>query len=226
MKYSVVIPIYRGEKTIERVVMDCFTFFEKPNLSFEIILIADNPVDESWKVIQALQQKFSTNIKAVFLQQNVGQHTATIHGLKLATGNFIFTIDEDGQHNPADFEQFIQHQKNTNADIIYGVYHNRQHSFFRNCTSFFSKLCFQFFIPGFYWNYSSFRCITFATAQKVISTPTNYIFVDGILFQTTQKIASVLVHHQHDSTGKSSYSTKALVKHFFKIIIHYSFWIK
>ncbi|MEY2829723.1 MAG: hypothetical protein RIQ33_1581 [Bacteroidota bacterium] len=226
MKYSVVIPIYRGETTIEKVVMDGIAFFEKNNLNFEIILIADNPVDESWKVIQALQQKFTSNIKAVFLQQNIGQHAAIIHGLKLATGNFIFTIDEDGQHNPADFEQFIQHQKNTNADIIYGVYHQRQHSYFRNCTSAFSKFCFKFFVPGFYWNYSSFRCITFETAQKAITIKTNYIFVDGILFQTTKKIASVLVNHKPDSTGKSSYSTKALVKHFFKIIIHYSFWVQ
>jgi undecaprenyl-phosphate 4-deoxy-4-formamido-L-arabinose transferase len=226
MKYSVIIPIYRGETTIEKVVIDAITFFEKNNLNFEIILMADNPLDESWQVIQTLQQKYSPNIKAAFLQQNIGQHAATIQGLKLATGNFIFTIDEDGQHNPADFKQFIQHQKNTNADIIYGLYHHRQHSFFRNCTSFFSKLCFQFFVPGFYWHYSSFRLITFETAQKAISIKTNYTFVDGILFQTIPKIASVQVQHKHDSTGRSSYTTQALVKHFFKIIIHYSFWIR
>ncbi|MEY4875146.1 MAG: hypothetical protein RL708_295 [Bacteroidota bacterium] len=251
IKYSVVIPVFRAEKYIALlteniILLNIFhhtnsspigedkgevikmndergLFFSNTIFTIEIILVADCPVDNSWQIIQQLKLKYPDKITAVLLPKNIGQHATTIEGLKLATGNFIFTIDEDGQHNPNYFEQMIIQQQNLNADVVYGSYKKRSHSIVRNATSFFSKAIFKIFIPNFYWHYTSFRLITFETAKKIISTNINYPFIDGMIFLNTNKIADISVQHTIDATGKSSYSIFALIKHFIKIMFAYSF---
>jgi glycosyltransferase involved in cell wall biosynthesis len=223
IKYSVVIPIYRSEKYISKLTEDIVSFFLKSSYAFEIIFVADTPIDNSWQTIQQLKLKYTNKITAVLLPKNIGQHAATIEGLKIATGNFIFTIDEDGQHNPNHFEQMIKQQQSLNADVMYGSYKKRSHSLLRNATSFFSKLIFKICIPNFYWHYTSYRLIKFETAKKIISTKINYPFIDGMIFLNTQKISSIIVHHSVDNTNKSSYSIYKLTKHFINIIFVYSF---
>jgi undecaprenyl-phosphate 4-deoxy-4-formamido-L-arabinose transferase len=219
--YSIIIPVYRGEGYITLLTKNIISFFSKTHLVYEIIFIADFPRDNSWQIIEQLKKKYPDKIIAALLKKNIGQHAATIEGLKIARGKYIFTIDEDGQHNPDDFEIMINQIKKSNDEIIYGIYKQRNHSIFRNYTSLFSKLIFKITINNFYWHYSSFRLIRFDLAQKIITTKISYPFIDGMVFLNTDKISTAIVNHNIDKTGRSSYSIIKLIVHFFKIIKSY-----
>lgn len=223
ISYSVVIPIYRSEEYISKLTDDIVSFFLINSYSFEIIFVADAPIDNSWESILNIKLKYQGFIKAVLLENNVGQHSATLEGFKLAKGDFVITIDEDGQHDPSTFNLLINKQKLTNADVVYGSFKKRNHSLFRNSASLISKMVFKICIPNFFWQYTSFRLINFETIKKILAANVSYKFIDGMIFLNTTKISDELVHHSKDYTGKSAYSKKALLKHFLKIILNYRF---
>lgn len=47
--YSVVIPVFNGEFTIEEMVEKTVSFFELKQFLFEIILVLDSGTENSWK---------------------------------------------------------------------------------------------------------------------------------------------------------------------------------
>ena len=40
-------------------------------------------------------------VRPIWLSRNFGQHAATLAGIACASGEWIVTMDEDGQHDPA-----------------------------------------------------------------------------------------------------------------------------
>ena len=112
---SVVIPIYGGEKTISSLIAEISTL-TKPqktknlNVSYvisEVILIHDCGPDGSAKVIEALCELYSF-INPIWLTRNFGQHAATLAGMASAVGDWVVTIDEDGQQNPLDIQILLE----------------------------------------------------------------------------------------------------------------------
>src|SRR5688572_26588060 len=100
VKYSVIIPVYRGEKSIIQLSERLIAAFAAINEAFELIFVYDNGPGNSWNVIKQLQLSHPLLTKAVKLSKNFGQHNATICGFKYAVGDFIITMDEDLQHRP------------------------------------------------------------------------------------------------------------------------------
>ena len=223
MDYSVIIPVYQGEKTLPILTKRIVDFFATHHFSFEIIFVADAPKDASVNVIEQLIKTSSEKILLLELDKNCGQHTATICGIEKSAGDFIFTIDEDLQHSPEDFLALITKQKKENADVVYGIYKKRNHSWFRNFTSWFSKKMFIFFIPNFFFEFTSFRLIKHEIAKKCLLHNDLYPFVDGILSMETKVIFAVEVNQQKKKSGKSGYSFQKLFFHFVKIILSFSF---
>ena len=106
---SVVVPVYRGERTLQAVVeeiLDLTTTFTTPaghtaRVS-EILLVHDNGPDASAQVMRMLADKYDV-VRPVWLSRNFGQHAATLAGMASSGGDWIVTLDEDGQYDPAYF---------------------------------------------------------------------------------------------------------------------------
>ena len=57
MKISCVIPCYHSAQTLEPVVADIGkTMATRPEVDYEIILVNNNPPDETWRLIQRLRE--------------------------------------------------------------------------------------------------------------------------------------------------------------------------
>src|SRR3954465_2234156 len=127
--YSIVVPVYNSEKTLEELCTRIETTFRKMDEGFEIILVNDNSQDHSWSIIKDLKRKFGEKLTAIHLRKNFGQHKALLCGFQFARGEYIFTIDDDLQFSPEDMEILIERMKTTSADLVYGTYRaERQHS--------------------------------------------------------------------------------------------------
>ena len=97
MKLSFVIPCYRSEKTIEVVVAEIEERMkERPELEYEVILVNDCSPDGVWGVIKKLanDKLFVTGIN---LAKNFGQHSALMAGYAYCTGDYVVSLDDDGQ---------------------------------------------------------------------------------------------------------------------------------
>src|SRR5579862_1808469 len=77
---SVVIPVYRSEAILPDLVSRLERVLREVTSNFEIVLVNDCSPDRSWEVIAALADKDS-NIRAIDLMRNVGQHNALLCGI-------------------------------------------------------------------------------------------------------------------------------------------------
>jgi undecaprenyl-phosphate 4-deoxy-4-formamido-L-arabinose transferase len=220
LDYSIIIPTYRGEQTIEILFQQINAEMEKMNYSYEVIFVFDNGKIDCWNKIVVLKSTYPNLIKGVFLQKNYGQHCATIKGFEIANANFIFTMDEDLQHSSADFKKLIDKQKENNCDVVYGALQNIHRNFFRKLGSNIFNLLLGFLIENFNSNYSAFRLIKKEIADKIATKNNSKIFLDACIARNTNKIEIVDIAQLQDATKKTSYTLCKLLQHGFNII----FW--
>lgn len=88
---SVIIPVYKAEKTLRRCV-ESLVYGEEKNL--EIILIEDRSKDASWEICQELQEEFP-NLVAIRNERNSGVSFTRNQGLARAQGEYILFVDSD-----------------------------------------------------------------------------------------------------------------------------------
>ena len=131
MKLSFVIPCYRSENTIETVVNEIRdTVATRPGIDYEIVLVNDCSPDGVWNVIKRLATADS-NIKGICLAKNFGQHSALMAGYAQTTGDYIVSLDDDGQ-TPASETFKLVDKLEEGFDVVYGYYlHSAQHLFRR-----------------------------------------------------------------------------------------------
>ena len=90
---------------------------------FHVLVVDDGSPDGTAAIVRDLQQQFPGQL---FLEQRTGKlglGTAYIHGFKWALANqyqYIFEIDADFSHNPADLSRLYDACKNQGADLAIG----------------------------------------------------------------------------------------------------------
>jgi len=219
---SIVVPVYNGEGTINKLFKEIKKFCLSKNYLFEVIFVWDCGKDNSWSVIEKLQKENPDIVKGIHLSRNYGQHNALICGFEIIKGDFIITIDEDLQHSPADIEKLIQEQLRTDADVVYGKYETQKHNKFRNVTSNILRFLIHIGIPELYNNYSAFRLIKAPIGKACINMHNSYTFLDGYLSWVTGNFSSCIVSHHKRLAGKSSYTFQKLLYHSVNIFFTFS----
>ncbi len=89
---SIIIPIYNGEKFINKCLDSIFHSQNKLD-SFEVIIVDDGSPDNSIAIIERYCRLFE-NI-TIFSQDNKGLGEARNSGMKLAKGEYIWFVDQD-----------------------------------------------------------------------------------------------------------------------------------
>jgi undecaprenyl-phosphate 4-deoxy-4-formamido-L-arabinose transferase len=221
MRYSIVIPVYNGEKTVKNLFERIKLFFNNRD-SYEVIFVYDCGKDNSWKVLVELKEKYHNEIKLIKLSRNFGQHNALICGFEYATGDFVITMDEDLQHAPEDIEKLIYQQQKGDFDVVYGKYETRQHSGIRNLGSSVLKKIIDIGVPDIHPDYSAFRLLKVSVAKSLIGMRNSYTFLDGYLSWITSNCSSCVVSHSERQGGVSAYTFQKLVNHTINIFVTFS----
>ena len=118
MKISCVIPCYHSDKTLAPVVEGIGKVMaSRPELDYEIILVNDNPPDETWDLICCLREK-DPHIHGVCFSRNFGQHSALMAGYRQVTGDIVVSLDDDGQNPPSEMFRLID-AIDGEHDIVY-----------------------------------------------------------------------------------------------------------
>ena len=117
MKYSVIIPAYQCEFTLERTVNS----IQKCGLkNFEIILVDDGSPDGTPALCDRLAEKHE-NVRA-FHQPNGGVSSARNYGLAEARGDYVWFFDSDDLVDPGSMERAAQLISEHEPDmLIFGM---------------------------------------------------------------------------------------------------------
>lgn len=221
MKLSVIIPVYRGKE----ILIELYRRIEEVldgRFEYEVLLICDGCNSDSSNVADELKKQNQSRVKVFKLAQNYGQHRAIQFGFTKVLGDFIITIDEDLQHDPADIIKLIAKQQNGDFDIVYGRFTNPQHNGIRNLLSTILRKILKYFIPTLYEEYSPYRLIKREISTRTSTMVCPYTFIDDFLSRTTQNIAYVDITHSRRLSGTSSYTVRKLIRHGIYILLAYS----
>lgn len=133
--YSVVIPCYNSEKSIEALVESIYKESYKHD-KFElkqIICIDDFSKDQTKKVLTKLSNKY-LNLYPIYNNSNIGQVKSTLKGLEISNSELVVTLDDDGQHPPSEINKLIVNCEKHELDFVVGYWENDE-TFIRNLSS-------------------------------------------------------------------------------------------
>ena len=208
---SIVIPVYRGASTIERLV-DALSALH-PAGGLEIVLVNDGSPDNSGEICQHLLGRACIPLTYVEHARNFGEHNAVMTGLRHASGAYVITMDDDLQNPPEEVIRLYDHARLGHWDVVYTRYASKQHAGWRNLGSRFANAVADRLLDkpkGLYL--SSFRCMSAFVVQAVTRYQGPYPYVDGLIMQVTQRIDSIEVRHLPRIEGRSNYNLARLVR--------------
>lgn len=209
MDFSIVIPVFNSQDSLETLFNRLKTVFNEMGKSFEVIFVEDGGSDNSWNVLQELKQQHPDHIIAIKLNKNFGQHNATMCGFGFAKGDVIVTLDDDLQNPPEEIPKLWETFQKNKSKVTYGIYLKKQHSFARNLMSEGVQKTSKMFQKGT-GKGSSFRMIDKSLVQKILNHTFSFIFIDEVLLWYTDHISFVNVEHHKRLHHKSGYGTKQL----------------
>jgi undecaprenyl-phosphate 4-deoxy-4-formamido-L-arabinose transferase len=218
---SFVIPLYNSAATIGTLVRD-IDALEVPG-GHEIVLVNDGSRDATSGICRELVRTMRVPVTYVEHARNFGEHNAVLTGWRHARGAHIVNLDDDGQHPPTEAVRLWQHACETGADVVFGHYTVKQHSLWRNFGSWFTNRMTDWALEkptGFYL--SSFRCVTALVAAEVTRNTGPAPYIDGLILQVTQRIASLKVRHEQRKAGASGYTFRRLVRLWLSAWINFS----
>ena len=207
---SVVVPVYRSQDTLEELYISVRDALEPVDPNFELIMVEDCGDDDSWPVIERLAVT-DRRIHGIKMSRNFGQHAATLCGISKARGEWIITLDDDLEHKPEYIPELFEKAQD-GYDLVYAVYPDRSHSWWRNTTSDIGRRLLRIAIPNLNHQYSSFRCIRKEAAHQLLQFDSSYPAIDGYLSWVTNNYSTINIEHGVRIHGTSNYNFWKLLK--------------
>ena len=118
MNYSIIVPIFKEEKNIAKMISKVHSELNKKKIKFELIFVDDDSHDGSKKIFEINKNKrtrfFIRKRKPRDLSKSV------LYGSKKSKYNNLIVMDGDLQHNPKDINKLISKFEKTKCDIVIG----------------------------------------------------------------------------------------------------------
>lgn len=211
-KLSFVIPCYRSEKTVMTVVDEIEeTLVKRPEFDYEIILVNDGSPDNVWSVIEK-RAKEDEHVIGINLAKNFGQHCALMAGYNLTTGDYVVSLDDDGQ-TPANAMFDLIDKLEEGFDIVFASYPETHQNAFRRWGSDFAKKMtdFMFDVKGDDRKGSSYFVMRRFIVDEIVRYKHSYPYIAGLILRTTRNIETVPIEHRDRIQGKSGYNLRSLI---------------
>jgi len=227
LRVSIVIPVYRGEQTLPALIEEIAPLTHEQTtpkgncfMIREVLLVHDCGPDRSDKTLELLSAKYPF-VQTVWLTRNYGQHAATLAGMASATGDWVVTIDEDGQQDPADIESMLDSALESSLQLVYAHPTNPPpHGWLRNMLSRTAKtISTRLLGNSVIGCFNSFRLIDGEIARTLAAYCGNGVYLDVGLFWIAGRIGHSPVRLRNEFGRPSGYSYSTLFGHFWNLIL-------
>ena len=119
MDLSLVIPLLNEAESLPELTHWIEKVMNEQGYSYEVIYVDDGSEDDSWQVIQTLQQG-NPNVKGIKFQRNYGKSAALQVGFTAATGDIVITMDADLQDSPEEIPELRAMILEKGYDLVSG----------------------------------------------------------------------------------------------------------
>lgn len=222
-KLSFVIPCYNSEHTVGHVVAEIEEAFSgNDRYEYEIILVNDaSPKDDTAGAIRRLAKE-NPRVAAVELSKNFGQDSALMAGYSIAKGEYIISLDDDGQ-NPAAEAWKLLDKLEEGWDVAFGKYKVKKHSRFKNFGSKVNDLMASALLdkPKDLRLCSYFAMDRFVVEQ-MLRDRNSFPYIWGLILRSTNKMTNVYIEHREREEGTSNFTIIKCLKVWFNGFVAFS----
>lgn len=225
-KVSIVIPVYRAPEQLGPLVRDLDalgsvrrTLAGFPFRVVEIILVWDGESRAGEDSMRACANQ-SALARCVFLARNFGQHAATMAGIQESSGEWVVTLDEDGQFLAESIGLLLDRAMETQSELVYGQPLGKSpHRAPRRFASKLARLTFRILTGRRdFAEFSSLRLITGELARNACVFGGAQAYLDVSLSWFTARTATAQVAFGSEPV-KSSYTLRRLLSHFLRLVV-------
>lgn len=114
---SLIIPVYRQEKTIIKNIRHIKGALDKIRYDYEIIIVVDGMIDNS---LEKIKKAGLPKVKTVGYIKNQGKSYAIRLGMTKAKGDYVIFMDSGMEIDPNGISMLLEHMEWYDADIIVG----------------------------------------------------------------------------------------------------------
>jgi polyisoprenyl-phosphate glycosyltransferase len=221
---SVVVPLYNEEENLAPLykelceIFTSMTFFN----DYEIVFVNDGSRDASLLVLKHLANH-DTHIKVVSFTRNFGHESATLAGIRYASGDAVVLIDADRQ-DPAELILEFEKEIQKGYHIIFGQRVKRlNESWLKKCTS-------KMFYPFFKWitgvdmprDVGDFCMLSRKAVDLLKQFGERTVFIRGLIYWIGLPKKAVPFIRRSRGAGNSKYDYAKLCKFAIENIISFS----
>lgn len=222
--YSVVVPVYNSEHTLEELYDRLKNVFDQTlHRPFELLLVDDSSHDHSWEIMKKLRAKDS-RVRIFQMAKNFGQHPALLCGFHYVKGDFVITMDDDLQHPPEELPKMIHvMDERDDVDVILARYENRKHNLIRKIGTRISvSMTTKMLHKDPNLEITSFRLMRRFIVEAIKDTKVHEPQIGNLLVAASNRIINVDVRHDARAYGHSGYTFKELKRELFYDITTHS----
>ena len=189
---SFVIPCYRSEATIEKVVEEIkATVGEREGYDYEIIAVNDCSPDGVYEVLKRMAAE-NSRIKVVNLVKNMGKHAAVLAGYSFVNGEYVINLDDDFQSPVNNLWMLMEPVLADECDVAMAEYLRKKESTWKIFGSNINLLASEIMLDkpkGM--RFENLSVMKRFVADEIIKYKNPYPFLEGLILRVTKRIKSI-----------------------------------
>ena len=216
MNVSVVIPVLNEKESLPELVRELEHSLSTYS-AWEVIFIDDGSSDGSTEWIADLCTK-NSNFKLLQFYRNYGKAAALSEGFKVATGEYIITMDADLQDDPAEIPNLIS-KLSDGWDLVSGWKKTRHDPLNKTLPSkvfnFVTRLMTGVKIHDFNCGLKGYKQ---AVVKSIEVYGGRHRYIPALAGQQKFKITEIVVNHRARQFGETKYGGSRMFHGFFDLI--------
>lgn len=142
---SLVIPLYKSEENLNRLLVELEKLQERLPERLEVIFVVDGSPDACEEILREQLARLPFACELVSLSRNFGSFAAIAAGMERGSGDYFAALAADLQEPPELIVRFVEILKAGEADIVFGVRASRSDPWLSDIAS-----------KAFWWVYRRF----------------------------------------------------------------------
>lgn len=127
---SVVSPAFNEEENIENVVRYWDRILNVNNVKGEIVVTDDGSTDRTPEILSKLKNEIK-NLVVVTHKVNLGYGKALSNAIEHSRGEYVISLDSDGQFDLKEYPVLLEEMKKRNLDVVSGYRFKKKDTLFR-----------------------------------------------------------------------------------------------
>ena len=206
--FSIVIPVHNEGESIDELVMAIEKALEPLSGTHEVLFVDDGSTDDTLEKLKCLARTHR-QIRVFSFRRNLGKSPALECGFRMATGDYILTMDADLQDDAGDLQQMYETRER--VDLVSGWRRERRDSALKIVSSKVFNLIVVRMLFGFSFKdmNSGLKLYKADVAKGLQLYGGMHRFIPLIASEMGFRVAEVPVRHHERKYGSSKYrSTK------------------